>query len=116
MREDVGDLTVVTFTEARILDEPRIQSIGDQLFRLAEQSGRKNLVLSFENVEYLSSHMVAKILTLQKKLRATGGNVVLRQLRPEIYENMRTANLDKVLDMRPHEGAGPAAGAGEAPA
>ncbi|HEV3259337.1 MAG TPA: STAS domain-containing protein [Gemmataceae bacterium] len=113
-REDVGDLTVITFKDARILDEQKIQALGDQLFKLVEQAGRKDVVLSFEHVDYLSSHMVAKILTLHKKLRAAGGRVVLCELKPEIYENLKTANLDKVLEIRPHKA--PDLGPGEAQA
>src|SRR5438034_3192904 len=53
--EDIGDVTVVNFTDKKILDEQNIQLIGEQLFRLVDELGRRKLLLNFRNVEYLSS-------------------------------------------------------------
>ncbi|MBL8797300.1 MAG: STAS domain-containing protein, partial [Planctomycetia bacterium] len=66
--EDVGDVTVVNFTDRKILDEQNIQLIGEQLFSLVDESGRKKILLNFGNVEYLSSAALGKLITLNKKL------------------------------------------------
>ena len=39
--EDIGDVTVVNFTDKKILDEQNIQVIGEQLFSLIDELGRK---------------------------------------------------------------------------
>ena len=39
--EDIGDVTVVNFTDKKILDEQNIQVIGEQLFSLVDELGRK---------------------------------------------------------------------------
>ena len=35
--DDVGDVTVVRFVDRKILDEPNIQAIGDDLFKLVDE-------------------------------------------------------------------------------
>ena len=56
--EDIGDLTVVYFTDKEILDEQNIQIVGEQLFSLVDELGRRKLVLDFGNVECLNSPLV----------------------------------------------------------
>ena len=41
--EDRGDVTVVSFADKKILDEQNIQVIGEQLFSLVQELGRKKL-------------------------------------------------------------------------
>ena len=39
--EDIGDIAVVNFVDKKILDEQNIQMIGDDLFRLVDELGRR---------------------------------------------------------------------------
>src|SRR5438874_1612969 len=73
--EDIGDVTVVNFVDRKILDEQNIQIIGEQLFSLVDEVGRRKLLLNFSNVEYLSSAALGKLITLNKKLQAAGGAI-----------------------------------------
>src|SRR5687767_2606939 len=84
--EDIGDVTVVKFTDRKILDEQNIQIIGEQLFGLVDDAGRKKLLLNFSNVEYLSSAALGKLITLNKKVQAAGGRLALCTIDPQIYE------------------------------
>ena len=93
--EDVGDITVVNFTDRKILDEQNIQLIGEQLFGLVDESGRKKILLNFGNVEYLSSAALGKLITLNKKLQAAQGRLVLCNIHPQIFEVFEITKLDK---------------------
>src|SRR5438445_12410142 len=84
--EDIGDVTVVNFTDKKILDEQNIQIIGEQLFSLVDEVGRRKILLNFGNVEYLSSAALGKLITLNKKLHAAGGRLVLCNNHPPISE------------------------------
>src|SRR5437660_9732934 len=75
--EDIGDVTVVNFTDKKILDEQNIQIIGEQLFSLVDELGRRKILLNFGNVEYLSSAALGKFITLNKKVNAAGGRLIL---------------------------------------
>jgi anti-sigma B factor antagonist len=104
--EDIGDVTLVKFVDRRIVDEQNIQIIGDQLFSLVDEVGRRKILLSFVNVEFLSSAALGKFITLQKKLQAAGGRLVLCAIDPEIYEVFEITHLDKFFTILKDEQAG----------
>lgn len=103
--EDIGDVTVVNFTDRKILDEQNIQLIGEQLFSLVDESGRKKVLLNFGNVEYLSSAALGKLITLNKKLQAAGGRLILCNIDPQIYEVFEITKLNKVFNIHKEEQA-----------
>jgi anti-sigma B factor antagonist len=98
--EQIGDVTVARFTDKKILDENNIQVIGNQLFGLVEEEGRKKVVLDFSNVEYLSSAALGKLITMDKKTKAAGGKLRLCSIRPDIYEVFAITKLNKLFDIR----------------
>src|SRR5262249_23275576 len=103
--EDIGDVTVVNFTENKILDEARIQVIGDQLFQLVDELGRRKILLNFGNVEYLSSAALGKLITLNKKLQNVGGRLILCNIDSTIYEVFEITKLNKLFSMHREEQA-----------
>jgi anti-sigma B factor antagonist len=103
--EQIGDVTVVNFVDRKILDEQNIQIIGDQLFSLVDNDGLRKLLLNFGNVEYLSSAALGKLITLNKKLQAVGGRLVLCNIDPQIYEVFEITRLDKFFNIQKEEQA-----------
>ena len=103
--EDIGDVTVINFVDRKILDEQNIQVIGEQLFSLVDQDGRRKLLLNFGNVEYLSSAALGKLITLNKKLQAAGGRLILCNIDPQIYEVFEITKLDKFFNIQKEEQA-----------
>src|SRR5437762_13516454 len=103
--EDIGDVTVVNFTDRKILDEQNIQIIGEQLFSLVDELGRRKILLNFGNVEYLSSAALGKLITLNKKLQAANGRLVLCNIDPQIYEVFEITKLNKLFNIQKEEQA-----------
>jgi anti-sigma B factor antagonist len=101
--EDIGDVCVVNFTDRKILDEQNIQIIGEQLFSLVDESGRRKVLLNFGNVEYLSSAALAKLITLNKKLQAVSGRLVLCNIDPQIREVFEITKLNKIFTIHDEE-------------
>ncbi len=97
--EDIGDVAVVNFIDKKILDEQNIQMIGDDLFRLVDELGRKKVVLNFGNVEFLSSAALGKIITLHRKLQAVKGKLIFCNLLPDIQDCFKITKLDKLFSM-----------------
>lgn len=98
--EEVGGVTVARFTDKKILDESNIQIIGNQLFSLVDDDHRKKLVLDFANVEYLSSAALGKLITLDKKMKAAGGELRLCSIRKDILEVFKITRLDKLFKIK----------------
>ena len=97
--EDIDDITVVRFIDKKILDETNIQLIGNQLFGLVEEDGRRKIVLDFSNVEYLSSAALGKLITMHKKVKDVSGVLKLCNIRKDILEVFTITKLNKVFDI-----------------
>jgi anti-sigma B factor antagonist len=100
---EVGTVTVVRFVDRKILDAANIQELGDELFGLVETDNRKNLLLNFSNVEFMSSAALNKLIVLNKKVQGAGGKLRLSNLRPEIYDVFVITRLNTVFDIKSDE-------------
>jgi anti-sigma B factor antagonist len=101
--EQIGDVTVVNFIDRKILDEQNIQIIGEQLFSLVDEEGCRKLLLNFGNVEFLSSAALGKLITLNKKLQAAKGRLILCNIDPQIHEVFEITKLDKFFNIQKEE-------------
>tara|TARA_B100000029_G_scaffold508483_1_gene595442 strand:- start:930 stop:1286 length:357 start_codon:yes stop_codon:yes gene_type:complete len=95
--EDVGEVTVARFIDKKILDESNIQVIGNQMFSIVEDDGRRKVVLDFSNVEYLSSAALGKLIVMDKKVKAAQGQLKMCAVKPEILEVFKITKLDKLF-------------------
>lgn len=100
---EVGDVTVVRFVDRRILDEANIQEMGQELFQLVEEQGRRQILLNFSSVEFLSSAALGKLITLDKRVKSHSGKLILSNIRPEIYEVFKITRLNTTLDIKDDE-------------
>jgi anti-sigma B factor antagonist len=98
-----GDVTVVRFVDRKILDATNIEELGGELFGLIEEESRRNLLLNFSGVEFLSSAALNKLIILEKKIKTSGGKLKLSNLRPEIYEVFVITRLHQLFDIRDDE-------------
>ncbi|OWK39153.1 Anti-sigma F factor antagonist [Fimbriiglobus ruber] len=104
--DEIGDITVVQFVDKKILDEQNIQMIGDDLFRLVDELGRRKVLLNFSNVEFLSSAALGKLIRLHQRLSAIGGKLVLCGISKSILEIFEITKLDKMLTIVKDETTG----------
>jgi anti-anti-sigma factor len=95
-----GEVTMVRFLDRKIIDAANIQELGDELFSLVEKEQRKNLLLNFANVEFLSSAALNKLIILDKKVKAHTGKMRLCNLKPEIYEVFAITRLNQLFDIK----------------
>jgi anti-sigma B factor antagonist len=104
--EDSGDISVVNFVDKKILDEQNIQMIGDDLFRLVDELGRRKILLNFGNVEFLSSAALGKLITMNRKVQAVRGKLILCNITKEIREVFEITKLDKLFTIVGDEASG----------
>lgn len=104
--EDLGEVTVVSFTDKKILDEPAIQVIGEQLASLVDEMGKKQLLLNFGHVESLSSAALGKLVTLNRKIKEVGGKLVLCGINANILEVFEITRLNRIIEIRKDEQEG----------
>jgi anti-sigma B factor antagonist len=104
--EDIGDIAVVNFVDKKILDEQNIQMIGDDLFRLVDELGRRKILLNFQNVEFMSSAALGKLIALHRKLQGVQGKLVLCKIAKDILDVFKITKLDKILTIVADEQTG----------
>ena len=96
----VDSVTVVRFTESHILNEMYIQRCGRELLCLVDVERTHQVLLSFEGVKFLSSIILSKLLTLNKKIKAQQGQLVLCDMDPEVEDLFSLTNLSRLFDIR----------------
>jgi len=68
------------------------------LFRLVDGSPRRILV-SFSDLDYLSSSMLRLLLKVQERVEADGGRLVLCNMAPSIRDLFKVTTLDRLFDI-----------------
>ena len=110
-----GDSTVVKFVDPMIMKEEIITAIGAQLFSLVEEQGRRKIILNFANVEYLASFVLGKFLSLNRKLKAAGGQLILCNLHPDVHKVFEISRLDKYFEIQEGDGTSAATKSSDGP-
>ncbi len=94
-----GGVTVVRFRDRHIADMLEIEQVGQELHRLWEEGKQKRFVLDFSDVDYLSSALIGKLISLNAHVQARGGSVKLCSIRPEIMDVFHACKLDRIFSI-----------------
>jgi anti-anti-sigma factor len=94
-----NDVAVVRFATSRILDQSNVQELGEEFDSLLDEHNLDKLVLNFENVSYMSSAVMGKLVSLLKKIQAAGGQLKLCNIEESIYEIFEIMRFDKMFDI-----------------
>jgi len=93
--ETVAEVAVVRFTRGRFLEEETVQTVGEQLLRLAEDTGCRKFVLNFGKVESMTTALFGKLIALHKKVEELGGRLTLCQVGPFLREILKILTLPR---------------------
>ncbi|MFM9995939.1 MAG: STAS domain-containing protein [Phycisphaerales bacterium] len=92
-------VTRVEFVDRNILDEANIQAIGEEIAALVEAEPKPRILISFNNVDHLSSAALGTLITINNKVKARGGQLRLADIDPQIYEVFVITKLNKLFDI-----------------
>ncbi len=93
------DVVHVEFVDRNILDEANIQRIGEEILALIETESEPRLVISFSNVDHLSSAALGTLITIHNKMKAKSGSLRLANIDPQIYEVFVITKLNKLFEI-----------------
>lgn len=97
-------IVLVYMADAKILDEPQIQKIGEELLSAAERAaGTKKMVVNFRGVGYMSSAMIGKLVLLNKHCKNQGITLKLCEISSNVEEVFKIMKLNKVFDIHKTE-------------
>jgi len=93
---DIGEITVVE-PQGR-LDAASAKPFKDEVMRRAEK-GAKRLVIDLSQVRFLDSSGLGVLVSCLRQFTASGGDIKLSGLRPEIQSLFALTRLNKVFDI-----------------
>ncbi len=93
------DITYIGFLDRNVLEEANIQQIGEEISQIIERSINPKLLISFENVEHLSSAALGTLITVNNKVRQKGGQLRLSNIDPQIYEVFVITKLNRLFQI-----------------
>jgi len=97
--EQDGEIVKINLLDRNILEEAAIQQIGEEIANLVEASANPKLLISFSNVEHLSSAALGTLITINNKVRQKAGQLRLSNIDPQIYEVFVITRLNKLFQI-----------------
>ena len=93
----------IEFVERNILDEANIQQIGEEITRLVDETPHPKVLISFQNVDHLSSAALGTLITINNKIRSKDGQLRLANIDPRIYEVFVITKLNRLFQIHDSE-------------
>jgi len=94
-----GDIHVGVICKPSVLSAGNVGTFGEEVLTYVNTHPKLNLVLSFENVDYLSSAVLTELLRIKKAVDALEGRMRLAGVGQMIREIFAITNLDQVFTM-----------------
>jgi anti-sigma B factor antagonist len=96
------DVSVVEFTNNKILDEANIEEIKTTLFGLIDAKSTPKLLLDFGNVDHMSSAALGTLINVSNRVKEKNGQLRLANIKPQIFEVFVITKLNKLFRILPN--------------
>ena len=93
------DVIRIEFVDRNILDEANIQQIGDEIGQIIDSHQQPKILISFDNVDHLSSAALGTLITINNKIRGKDGQLRLANIDKQIYEVFVITKLNKLFEI-----------------
>ncbi len=97
--QDQDGVKRIEFVERNILDEANIQQIGDEIGRIVDAQDEPKVLISFQNVDHLSSAALGTLITINNRIKVKDGQLRLAEIDPQIYEVFVITKLNKLFQI-----------------
>lgn len=88
---------IAEFADRKILEELSITEIEQELMSVVDGQANIQLLVSFTNVEHLSSAALGMLIKLNSKVEELGGTLRLSDITPQIFEVFKITGLNKLF-------------------
>lgn len=97
------DTITVAINDDRMTQDTTIGSVYERIFGLIKEHSHINLIIDFTKVNYLSSSVLSKLISLHKKLKEKHGILCLCNINPVVLKIFELTQLDTYLNIFPDE-------------
>jgi anti-sigma B factor antagonist len=92
-----GPISIGTIRTSSVLSAVNVAEFGNEVLGYIKEHPKLNLLLNFENVDYLSSAVLTELLRINKAMQETGGRLHLCAVSATIREIFEITNLDRIF-------------------
>lgn len=92
-----GRITLGTVKSSSVLSARNVARFGAEVVAHVSGHAGLNLLLNFENVDYLSSAVLTELLKIRGAVEQAKGNLRLCAVSPVIHKAFEITNLDKMF-------------------
>ena len=92
-----GPIAIGTIRTSSVLSAVNVAEFGNEVLQYIKDHPKLNLLLNFENVDYLSSAVLTELLRINKAIQETGGRLQLCAVSATIREIFEITNLDRIF-------------------
>ena len=97
--DESDGVSLVNFPPRTELSSEVVERVGPELYALVEGEERRNVVVNFENLTFLSSQGIGVLLTLRLKAARTGSEIVLASVPTQFDEIFRLTNFEQLYQV-----------------
>ncbi|MDR3110470.1 MAG: STAS domain-containing protein [Planctomycetaceae bacterium] len=101
--KSVADITIAVCCDMKLNDDLVIQEWGEQLIDLSDDAKTRKILINFERVQFMSSSALRALITLNKKIKDDGCQLILCGIDDNIMEAFRITRLDTVFKIEKKE-------------
>ncbi|MEZ6067890.1 MAG: STAS domain-containing protein [Planctomycetaceae bacterium] len=87
------DVVVARFVTKRLTDEDNIEQLGHELVALVDKLQHRHVVLDVNSLDYVTSSVIGKWITLHRRLDRAGGRMAMCRVRDSLADILGTAKL-----------------------
>ena len=104
---DHGEVLLARIKQAAILDQMIIDQIAREMVAVQlEAAGGRKLLLDFRSVNFMSSAMLGKLVSLHKSCKADKIKLKFCGISDNVMEVFKITRLNKIFEIFPDEAAG----------
>jgi len=93
------DVTVIAFTDDKILEESDIHGLQSSISSVVEQTEGIKLIMDFGSVKFLSSAVLGLLIRISKRVYEGGGQLALCNIDPKILQIFKITRLTNIFDI-----------------
>ncbi len=96
----------VSFQDVELLFERDVvQNVGDELYDLVNRFGDHRIILSFRGINYVSSEMLGKMVSMRRRVIQKGGELILCHMDVVVRDVFASSHLDSLFEIVADEAA-----------
>lgn len=91
--QDEQGVAVLNITRPRLTDEENLEQLEQELSALVDTFQVRQIVLDLNDVHYMTSAAIGKLIALHRRLARGGGQLVLCSLQPDVSAVFEASHL-----------------------